>query len=49
VADAAKPERPHPTPGDFPNFDNELRQAFRTETEMFVESIIAKTAARWTS
>ena len=29
-----------PTPGDFPNFDNELRQAFRTETEMFVESII---------
>jgi mono/diheme cytochrome c family protein len=29
-----------PTPGDFPNFDNELRQAFRTETEMFVESIM---------
>jgi len=29
-----------PTPGDFPNFDNELRQAFRTETEMFVESVI---------
>ena len=29
-----------PTPGDFPNFDNELRQSFRTETEMFVESII---------
>jgi cytochrome c5 len=29
-----------PTPGDFPNFDNELRQAFRTETELFVESII---------
>jgi hypothetical protein len=29
-----------PTPGDFPNFDNELRQAFRTETEMFVGSII---------
>jgi uncharacterized protein DUF1592/uncharacterized protein DUF1588/uncharacterized protein DUF1587/uncharacterized protein DUF1585/uncharacterized protein DUF1595 len=29
-----------PTPGDFPNFDNELRQAFRTETEMFVDSII---------
>ena len=29
-----------PTPGDFPNFDNELRQAFRRETEMFVESII---------
>jgi cytochrome c5 len=29
-----------PTPGDFPNFDNELRQAFRTETEMFVETII---------
>jgi hypothetical protein len=29
-----------PTPGDFPNFDNELRQAFRQETEMFVESIM---------
>ena len=29
-----------PTPGDFPNFDNELRQAFRTETEMFFESIM---------
>jgi hypothetical protein len=29
-----------PTPGDFPNFDNELRQSFRRETEMFVESII---------
>jgi hypothetical protein len=29
-----------PTPGDFPNFDNELRQAFRRETEMFFESII---------
>ena len=29
-----------PTPGDFPNFDNELRQAFRQETEMFVESIL---------
>jgi hypothetical protein len=28
-----------PTPGDFPNFDNELRQAFRRETELFVESI----------
>ena len=29
-----------PTPGDFPNFDNELRQAFRTETELFFESIM---------
>jgi hypothetical protein len=29
-----------PVPGDFPNFDNELRQAFRTETEMFFESIM---------
>jgi len=29
-----------PTPGDYPNFDNELRQAFRQETELFVESII---------
>jgi len=29
-----------PTPGDFPNFDNELRQAFRQETEMFVESVM---------
>jgi hypothetical protein len=28
-----------PTPGDFPNFDNELRQSFRRETELFVESI----------
>ena len=29
-----------PNPGDFPNFDNELRDAFRTETELFFESII---------
>jgi mono/diheme cytochrome c family protein len=29
-----------PNPRDFPNFDNELRQAFRTETEMFFESIM---------
>jgi hypothetical protein len=29
-----------PTPGDFPNFDNELRQAFRQETELFVESVM---------
>ena len=29
-----------PVPGDFPNFDNELRQAFRKETELFVESIM---------
>jgi cytochrome c551/c552 len=29
-----------PTPGDYPNFDNELRQAFRLETEMFFESIM---------
>jgi hypothetical protein len=29
-----------PTPGDFPNFDNELRQAFRQETELFFESIV---------
>ena len=29
-----------PTPGDFPNFDNELRQAFRKETELFFESIM---------
>ena len=29
-----------PTPGDFPNFDNELRQAFRRETELFVESVM---------
>ena len=29
-----------PTPGDFPNFDNELRQAFRTETEMFFEAVM---------
>jgi cytochrome c551/c552 len=28
-----------PTPGDFPNFDNELRQSFRKETELFVESV----------
>ena len=28
-----------PTPGDFPNFDNELRQSFRRETELFVDSI----------
>jgi hypothetical protein len=29
-----------PIARDFPNFDNELRQAFETETEMFFESII---------
>src|ERR671912_1565389 len=29
-----------PNPRDFPNFDNELRQAFRKETELFVDSII---------
>ena len=29
-----------PTPGDFPNWDNELRQSFRTETELFFQSII---------
>jgi hypothetical protein len=29
-----------PTPGDFPNFDNELRQAFRQETELFVEAVM---------
>ncbi len=29
-----------PNPGDFPNFDNELRQAFRTETELFFQSIV---------
>jgi hypothetical protein len=29
-----------PTPGDFPNFDNELRQAFRRETELFFGSIV---------
>ena len=29
-----------PTPTEFPNFDNELRQAFRRETELFVESIM---------
>jgi mono/diheme cytochrome c family protein len=29
-----------PVPGDFPNFDNELRQAFRKETELFVESVM---------
>jgi mono/diheme cytochrome c family protein len=29
-----------PNPGDFPNFDNELRAAFRTETELFFQSIV---------
>ena len=29
-----------PTPGDFPNWDNELRQAFRTETELFFGTVI---------
>ena len=29
-----------PTPGDFPNWDNELRQAFRTETELFFQSLM---------
>jgi mono/diheme cytochrome c family protein len=29
-----------PVPGDFPNFDNELRTAFRKETELFFESIV---------
>ncbi len=30
----------HPNPPDFPNFDNELREAFRRETEMFFASIM---------
>jgi hypothetical protein len=29
-----------PNPGDFPNFDNELREAFRTETELFFQNIV---------
>jgi hypothetical protein len=29
-----------PNPGDFPNFDNELRTAFRTETELFFEAVV---------
>ena len=29
-----------PTPGDYPNFDNELRQAFRQETELFFASVV---------
>ena len=40
VADAARSKGHIPTPGDFPNFDNELRQAFRQETELFFESIM---------
>jgi hypothetical protein len=40
VAAAAQPEEPRPTPGDFPNFDNELRQAFRQETELFFNSVV---------
>jgi hypothetical protein len=30
----------HPNPTDFPNFDNELRNAFRKETELFFESVM---------
>jgi hypothetical protein len=30
----------NPIANDFPNFDNELREAFRIETELFFESII---------
>jgi hypothetical protein len=29
-----------PVPGDFPDFDNELRQAFRQETQLFVDSVM---------
>ena len=29
-----------PTPNDFPDFDDSLRQAFRRETELFFESIL---------
>ena len=29
-----------PVPGDFPNFDNELRTAFRKETELFFDAIV---------
>jgi len=29
-----------PNPRDFPNFDNELRQAFRQETELFFDSVM---------
>ena len=31
----------------FPNFDESLRDAFRREIELFVDSIFARTAARW--
>jgi hypothetical protein len=33
-------ERVSPNPMEFPNFDDDLRQAFRRETELFFDSII---------
>ena len=32
----------------FPDFDDNLRQAFRRETELLFDSIVRKTAACWT-
>ena len=41
VAVPAEPAERHvPTRDEFPNFDDNLRQAFRRETELFFESIM---------
>ena len=41
MAVSAQPaERRGPTTTSFPNFDDNLRQAFRRETELFFESIM---------
>ena len=31
----------------FPDFDDNLRQGFRRETELFFQSVLQKTAACW--
>ena len=40
MAAAAQSAERAPDPNEFPNFDDNLRQAFRRETELFFESIM---------
>jgi hypothetical protein len=40
VASAAEPENKQPNSHEFPDFDDNLRQALLTETELFFSSIV---------